>query len=71
MPWYEDPKIIITLIGVAVNAMFFIVIKFNDLRHLGKKVDKMEEKQDKMAEDIVDVKERVATIEGKFEAYED
>lgn len=71
MEWFNDPKVIIFLVGVAVNAAMFAVIKFNDLRHLGKKVDVIVNKQEEMSKDIVDTKERISKIEGKLEAYED
>lgn len=71
MIWWQDPKVIVFLIGVAVNAILFAIIKFNDLYHLGIKVNDLVEEQKKMNKEQKAQGERIAKIEGKLEAYED
>ena len=71
MTWWQDPKVIIVIIGAAINSLLFIVIKFNDLRHLGIKVNEIAKTQKDIAKEQKSQGERISKIEGKLEAYED
>lgn len=54
------------LIIAGLNAGIFIVIKFNDLRHLEDKVDKIVETTEKIDCKVDSHAERIAKIEGRL-----
>ncbi len=75
--------IALTLLITGANAAFFIVIKFNDIFHLGKKVDELKKDMDeKMSElnkefkdfrqcaekKLYDNAEKIGSIEGRCRA---
>lgn len=71
MEWLKDPRTIIFLIGCTFNGLMFIIIKFNDLKHLERSVNRMATAQEKMVDEQKSQGERIAKIEGRLDAYED
>jgi len=55
-----------SIIIVLINVGFFMVIKFNDLRHLKIKVDELSNKFDKLDERTDEQGERISHLEGKL-----
>jgi peptidoglycan hydrolase CwlO-like protein len=56
------------LIIVGFNAAFFVIVKFNDLVHLDKKLDKIEKKLEDMDKKLDTTSERISKQEGKCTA---
>ena len=59
-----------SLVGLFIagfNTAIFIILKFNDLRHIGKALDEIKvslREQDKKADDLM---QRVSNIEGRLD----
>ena len=58
----------IGLIVLGFNAAMFIVIKFNDMKHLETTLNSLDKKFDCIDRKIVDSLQRISTIEGRCEA---
>jgi len=59
---------IISLIVIGFNTAMFIVIKFNDMKHLGTTITSLDKKFDCLEKKVVNTLERISTIEGKCSA---
>jgi hypothetical protein len=59
---------ILTLLGTGFAAATAWVIKFNDIHHMGIKIDEMKKSFDDMKKEVCTNGERIATIEGKCTA---
>lgn len=56
------------LIILGFNAALFIIIKFNDLTHLGKSINEIKESLKEIDKKLDYNAERISTIEGKCKA---
>ncbi len=60
--------ILISLFLTGFNAAIFIVIKFNDLRHLGKSLDEVKDTLKEITKKLDNNAERISAQEGKCKA---
>lgn len=60
-------RIGIPLLILGFNVAMFIVIKFNDMHHIGETLQKLDKKFDKIDSKLDDNSERISKIEGKLE----
>jgi hypothetical protein len=77
MNYWLNPTTIFGTAGIIIlilQALMFAIIKFNDLKHLGRAVDEIKATLNVISEDIKEtnkeitsVKERIARIEGALE----
>lgn len=57
----------VTLLFSGANAAFFIVIKFNDMLHLGKKVDELDKKLDKLIDNSINSEKEIVEMKARCE----
>ncbi len=60
--------ILITAVTVGFNAAMFVVIKFNDMKHLEETLRRLESKFDCLEKKNIDALQRISTIEGTCKA---
>jgi len=61
-------SIAIGLMVIGFNAAMFIVIKFNDMKHLDTTLTSLDKKFDCLEKKVVNTLERISTIEGRCSA---
>lgn len=54
-----------------IQGAFFVIIKFNDVRHLHKEVKRLSGEVKEQCENQIEVRERLANIEGKLDILVD
>ena len=59
--------VVLQILSTIVTLTAFLVIKFNDLRHLGMSVEKIEKTVDKLDTKTDAIGERVAKLEDKID----
>jgi chaperonin cofactor prefoldin len=57
---------LVTLLGFVGNIVLFVIIKFNDLKHLTLAVEKLVSKIEIMDKSMTRVRERLSRLEGKI-----
>lgn len=53
-----------TILSSAFGIVMFCVIKFNDLAHVDRNLQKLSDKHDELSKDVVEVKTMVSSIDG-------
>jgi hypothetical protein len=60
-----------TIVLFLIQAAFFVIIKFNDVRHLHKEVRRLAKEVKEQSANQIEVRERLANIEGKLDILVD
>jgi hypothetical protein len=60
-----------SIVLFVIQGAFFVIIKFNDVRHLHKEVIRLAKEQKECTNGQTDIRERLAKIEGKLDILVD
>ena len=60
-----------TIVLFLIQAAFFVIIKFNDVRHLHKEVRRLAKEVKEQSVCQIEVRERLANMEGKLDLLVD
>ena len=60
-------QLVLTGVVIVVQVLSFVILKFNDLKHLNESVNKLDKNVEKNGDRLDEFGERIANIEGRLE----